>query len=138
MVVSIQVMKQIMLIFTTSAVALVLLAAGCATSRVQQTETTLTASGFKTVSSFTPEQQRLLNTLPAHKLSTVKRKDQLYYVYPDHVRHVAYVGTKDNYQTYLNVLQDQQAIRDTRAEVEVRVTGFDDNMAWDAAWPGGW
>jgi hypothetical protein len=132
-------MKQMMQWMVGSVLALVMVAGGCVTSsHVQQTETALVASGFKQVSSFTAEQQRLLNTLRADKLSTVKRKGQLYYVYPDHARHLAYVGTRDDYQAYLNLLQDRQALQDTRAEVEVRMTGFDDNVAWEAAWPGGW
>jgi hypothetical protein len=132
-------MKQMVRWMVGGALALGMVAAGCATSsRVQQAETALVASGFRQVTSFTAEQQRLLNTLPADKLSTVKRKGQLYYVYPDHARHLAYVGTPDDYQTYLNLLRDRQALQDTRAEVEVRMTGFDDNVAWEAAWPGGW
>lgn len=67
---------------------------------VAQKETMLLAEGFKVIPATTPEQQRLLNTLPSDRVSVVRRAGKVYFVYPDPGKKVIYVGDNDAYLAY--------------------------------------
>jgi hypothetical protein len=103
--------------------ALACLIAGCATSPVKQTERLLTQSGFKALKATTPEQLQLVKTLPAEKVSPVKRKGQVYYVYPDQGRNFLYVGNKEQLQLYRRAVQDQYLAADGKLLREAHESG---------------
>jgi hypothetical protein len=120
--------------------ALVALPTGCATSKekqaIQQTENMLMASGFKVIPATTPDQQQQLKTLPAGRVSAVRRKGQAYFVYPVHARNVLYVGKNAQYLAYQQLAQ--------QAHVEVLVHQEDQAIdrsltspGWEAPW-GDW
>ena len=128
-----------------SAAALLGLIAGCATSPVKRTEKMLAQSGFKAVTVNTPAQQEQLSKLPPDKLSPVKRKGQLYYVFPDPARNVVYVGNKAQYHAYQMAIQNQQLSEDARLERNVRFAPMADEDAavmsgaepgWEQIWEG--
>jgi len=86
------------------AVALVLLALGpgCATDQVvQHRESLLVEVGFRAHPAITPGQRWLVRNLPTDKVSTVVRKGQVYYVYPDPSHDVLYVGHESDYLNYM-------------------------------------
>ena len=98
------------------------LAAGCVSGKaMQRKETLLVAAGFKAIPAITSEQQWLIRTLPADKLSPITRMGKVYIVYPDHSSHVLYVGHDAEYRAY-----------EQRAQAEGLESG-----AWESAW-GDW
>ncbi len=75
--------------------------AGCVSPVVvAQKETMLLAEGFKVIPATTPEQQRLLRTLPSDRVSVVRRAGKVYFVYPDAGKNALYVGDNDAYLAY--------------------------------------
>jgi hypothetical protein len=88
------------------ALTLIALGAGCVTDQaVQQKETLLVEAGFKAFPAITSDQRWLIRTIPADKVSAVMRKGKLYFVYPDHVREMLYVGRDQEYVAYLRKAQ---------------------------------
>ena len=81
------------------ALALLALAAGCATD-TKNKENIMTAAGFKTIVASSPGQQQHLKSLPAGKISLVQRKGKPYYVFPDLAHNQLYVGSPAQYKTY--------------------------------------
>ena len=107
---------------TLLAWALVALGPGCMTDQaVQQKETLLIAAGFKAIPAVTSDQRWLIRTIPTDKVSAITRKGKLYFVYPDHVRELLYVGHDPEYLAYMRKAQAH---------------GFEASE-WDSAW-GDW
>jgi hypothetical protein len=135
----------LMKIISTFLIALVSLAlvagsTGCATSKekqaAQQKETMLVTAGFKVITATTSDQQQMLKTLPAGRVSAVRRMGQAYFVYPVHARNILYVGKNAQYLAYQQLAQ--------QAHVEVLVQqedqAIDRSLAspgWEAPW-GDW
>ena len=122
------------------AVALVVLATGCATSKekqaVQQRQEMLLAAGFKVIPATTPDQQQQLKTLPSGRVSAVRRMGQAYFVYPVHAQNILYVGKNAQYLAYQQLAQ--------QAHVNVLVHQEDQAIdrslsspGWEAPW-GDW
>ncbi len=102
--------------------ALAVVATGCASDKaVRQKETLLVAVGFRAIPAITPEQQWLMKSLPADKVSAITRHGKVYFVYPDHLRHTLYVGHEAEYLDYTRRAQG---------------AGLGPN-AWESAW-GDW
>jgi hypothetical protein len=98
---------------------LAVLVAGCVSGRaVRQKETLLVAVGFRAIPAITPEQQWLIKSLPADKVSAITRRGKVYFVYPDHFRQTLYVGHDAEYLDYTR-----------RAQGEGLESG-----AWESAW----
>jgi hypothetical protein len=123
-----------------ASLALVAGATGCATSKdqqaTQQKENLLQAAGFKAIAATTPDQQRMLKTLPADRVSALRRKGQVYFVYPVPARKLLYVGKNSQYLAY------QQAAQLSQEDVLVKqeVQSIDRSMSspgWEAPW-GDW
>src|SRR5208283_2164874 len=95
------------------AIALLAMVAGFANT--QQTETLLSAAGFRTVIANTPQRQQHLKTLPPDQVTLVQRNGKNYYVYADPAHWQIFVGTPSQYQQYQqlrlanNLAQDQLA-----------------------------
>jgi len=86
-------------------VALLALVAGCAGAppSTQQTESLLSAAGFKTVQASTATQLQHLPTLPQGQVTMVTQTGKNWFVYPDLPRNQIYVGTEKEYQAYLKL-----------------------------------
>lgn len=97
---------------------LVTLGSGCATTSKRQTESMLAASGFKVIPVTTPAQERQMATLPAGKISVVKRNGEVFFVYPDSAQKQLYVGRDAQYDAYQNLLLNQQAQQESLAASE--------------------
>jgi hypothetical protein len=130
----------VMFLVALACTALVALPTGCATSKekqaVQQRQEMLLAAGFKVIPATTPDQQQQLKTLPAGRVSAVRRKGQVYFVYPVHARNVLYVGKNAQYLAYQQLAQ--------KAQVKVLVHQEDQAIdrslsspGWEAPW-GDW
>jgi len=92
--------------------ALLLTTPGCATSKGQQMESYLTAAGFRQLPATNATQERQVQRLPPGQLSRVKRKGQVFYVYPDRARNRLFVGQQAQYENFQNLLGDAQAVSD--------------------------
>jgi hypothetical protein len=114
----------------TAALGLLLLAAGCATTK--HTETYLTAAGFKTVMVTTPKQEQKLKSLPPGKISTVQRNGKTYYVFPDVAHNRIYLGTPNEYQNYQQILADSKIAAQDRMGAEMLSADGDDWNDWDS------
>ena len=122
--------------FTTfrvvGAIALLALAAGCATTTTSKTDL-LTAAGFKLMTADTPKKQQLLATLPKDQLSLIKWKGKDFYVQPAASANQAYVGTPAEYQTYQQLRLAKQMSNDNLMAAQMNA----DSMAgWNAWGPG--
>ena len=122
------------------AVALVAGLTGCVTSKAkqisQQTENLLQAAGFKVIPASTPDQQQMLKTLPADRVSAIRRKGQVYFVYPVHARNLLYVGTNSQYLAYQQAAQ--VTLEDTLVNQEVEsINRSVSSPGWEAPW-GDW
>jgi hypothetical protein len=118
-------MKTDKLLFITGAMACALvinLLSGCAsTEAVRQKESLLMSVGFKAIPATTPQQQRLMSTLPSDRLSAITRAGKVYFVCPDRSRRTLYVGSNAEYLAY---------------QAKAQAQGLEAG-AWDAAW-GDW
>ncbi|HET7836980.1 MAG TPA: hypothetical protein VFL43_14285 [Variovorax sp.] len=83
-----------------AAVALVAMAAGCATTDALNNDNLAIAAGFKMITPKQPDQQAILAKLPKDKVSPVTYQGATYYVLPDAMNNVAYVGGATQYQDY--------------------------------------
>ena len=82
------------------AVALLILAVGCASMETQSKENLLIAAGFKVIVPSTAAQQQKLQALPPDKVTLVQKEGKNYYVFPDVAHNQAYVGGPKQYQAY--------------------------------------
>ena len=108
----------------SAVVALLILAAGCATTK--HTENFLTAAGFKLVRATTPKQEQRLKSLPTEKISTVQRNGKTYYVFPDVSHNRIYLGTPNEYQNYRQMVADSKIAGQNRMEAEMLSADGDD------------
>ena len=82
---------------------------GTSQSAVAQKEALLTQAGFKSKTVTTPKQQQQVSQLAENKVSAVKYKGKLYYVYPTAKKDQIFVGKQAQFDAYKQALQAQQA-----------------------------
>jgi hypothetical protein len=113
--------------------ALLVLAAGCASTQTQNKENLLIAAGFKVIVPHTAAQQQKLQALPADKVTLVQKGGKMYYVFPDAANNQAYVGGPKQYQAYQQL---RLANKLANENLEAADMNQDASMNWDT-W-GGW
>jgi hypothetical protein len=127
-------MNQITPFRIAGAIALLALAAGCATtSSTTQTTDMLTAAGFKLMTADTPKKQEVLNTLPKGQISLVTYKGKTFYVQPATAPNQAYVGTPKEYQTYQQLRLAKQMSNDNLMAAQMNQDAM---MRWNTWGPG--
>ena len=127
-------MKQFTLSKVAGAIALMALAAGCATtSSTTQTTDMLTAAGFKLMTADTPKKQEVLNTLPKGQISLVTYKGKTFYVQPSGAPNQAYVGTPKEYQSYQQLRLAKQMSNDNLMAAQMNQDAM---MRWSTWGPG--
>ncbi len=114
-----------------SAIALLALAVGCASTNTAKTDM-LTAAGFKLVTADTTKKQELLATLPPDKLTLITWKGKQFYVEPA-ANNQAYVGTATEYQTYQQLRLAKQMSNDNLMAAQMNQDAM---MRWNAWGPG--
>ena len=123
-------MKQLFTPFRViSAIALMALAAGCATTTTSTTDL-LTAAGFKLVAADTPKRQELLATLPTDKISLIIVKGKSFYVQPAGSNQ-AYVGTPTEYQAYQQLRLAKQLSNENLMAAQMNQNAM---YGWGNAW----
>jgi hypothetical protein len=115
-----------------AAIALVALAAGCATGTISD-ENLAVAAGFKVITPVNAEQRAILAKLPKDQVSPVNYQGKPYYVLPDAMNNLAYVGGPAEYQAYQQLRVQKQLSNDNLAAAQMNSM---DAMDW-GGW-GGW
>ena len=118
------------------AIALLALAAGCATTSTSQTDM-LTAAGFKLLTADTPKKQEVLDTLPKDQLSVVTWKGKTFYVQPAAASNQAYVGTPKEYQAYQQLRLAKQMSNDNLMAAQMNQDAMMRWNAWGPSFYGG-
>jgi len=115
-----------------SAIALLALATGCATTTQTSNADLFTQAGFKLVNADTPKKQELLKTLPADQVSVIKWKGKTFYVEPAATPNQAYVGTEKEFHAYEQLRIARQWRND-----QILAAHMDnvDRATWDAWGP---
>jgi hypothetical protein len=113
------------------AVALLILAVGCA-SNLPEEENLAVAAGFKTITPTTADQSALLKTLPADKVTRITHAGKTYYILPDAKNNQAFVGGPKQYQSYQQLRLAKQISNENLEAAEMNRAAMD----W-GAW-GGW
>jgi hypothetical protein len=96
------------------AVATLTFVTGCAststtsTTASPQKESLLQQAGFHTMTVTTPTQKQHVEALPVGKVSAVKYKGKLYYVYPTAQKDRIYYGKQAQFNAYKQSLRAQQ------------------------------
>ena len=95
------------------AVATLTFVTGCASTGTTaaaspQKESLLQQAGFHTMTVTTPTQKQHVEALPVGKVSAVKYKGKLYYVYPTAQKDRIYYGKQAQFNAYKQSLQNQQ------------------------------
>jgi hypothetical protein len=97
-----------------------ILLAGCAGMGSSNTESLLTAAGFRARTPQTPKQQQIYAALPPYQVQRATVNGKVFYVYKDEKSGVAYVGREQEYQNYQQLAIQQQIAQDqiTAAEMQ--------------------
>ena len=95
------------------AVATLTFVTGCASTGTTaaaspQKESLLQKAGFHTLTVTTPQQKQQVEALPVGKVSAVKYKGKLFYVYPTAQKDRIYYGRQAQFNAYKQNLQNQQ------------------------------
>jgi hypothetical protein len=98
-----------------TAMAVLALLEACQTVATNQAELAaskkeflLAQSGFKVVTVTSPKQQQAINGLAQYRVSAVKYKGKLYYVFPTATKDKIYVGRQKQFNAYKSALAAQQ------------------------------
>jgi hypothetical protein len=112
------------------AAATTLFVTGCASMTSANTESLLSAAGFRVRTPQTPKQQQIYTALPPYQVQRATVKGQVFYVYKDEKAGVAYVGREQEYQRY-----QQLAIQQQIAQNQIMAAEMEQQAALD--WYGG-
>ena len=97
-----------------------ILLAGCASMTSANTESLLTAAGFRARTPQTPKQQQIYAALPPYKVERATVKGQVFYVYKDEKSGIAYVGREQEYQRYQQLAIQQQIAQNQYMAAEMQ------------------
>jgi hypothetical protein len=106
------------LIFIATLAGTILLA-GCASMTSSNTESLLSAAGFRVRTPETPKQQQIYTALPPYKVHRASVNGNVFYVYKDEKAGVAYVGREAEYQRYQQLAIQQQIAQDQYMAAEM-------------------
>jgi len=113
-----------------TAIVLLVLATGCATTSTSRTDL-LSAAGFQVATADTPQQQELLRSLPAGRLSLVIWEGQTFYVQPDVANNRAWVGRPREFQAYQQLRLARQMSNDNLMAARMNQNAMRD---WNRGW----
>lgn len=106
------------LIFIATLAGTILLA-GCASMTSSNTESLLSAAGFRVRTPETPKQQQIYTALLPYKVHRASVNGNVFYVYKDEKAGVAYVGREAEYQRYQQLAIQQQIAQDQYMAAEM-------------------
>ncbi|MDM0027404.1 hypothetical protein [Variovorax saccharolyticus] len=107
--------------------------AGCATDSALSNDNLAIAAGFKVITPSKPDQQALLAKLPKDKVSPVNYQGTTYYVLPDSMNNLAYVGGLPQFQDYQRLRVAKQLSNNNLEAAQMNEMNAMDWGGW-----GGW
>jgi hypothetical protein len=118
---------------TIAAMALLMMAIGCASSGGLQEEKRLAFSaGFKVITPTKPDHVAILQKLPKDQVSPITYKGKTYYILPDAEHSEAFVGGPIEFRMYQKLRMNKERDDKVAAQEQALV----EEMNW-GAW-GGW
>jgi len=93
--------------------------AGCAGMTSSNTESLLSAAGFRVRTPETTRQKEIYAALPPYKVERATVKEKVFYVYKDEKAGVAYVGHEPEYQRYKQLAVQQQIAQEQYMAAEL-------------------
>lgn len=108
---------------------------GCASLEAPNTESLLSAAGFKTKTPSTPRQIAFYNNLATFKLQRHAIKGQVVYTYADKKNQLVYFGDEKAYQHYKRLALKQEIAED---QIDAAEMNQDTALDWDGWGPWGW
>jgi hypothetical protein len=122
-----QLIQPTQLVKTKTSITLLSLAAGIVLSALggfasvgsTNTESLLSAAGFRVRTPQTDRQKQIYAALPAYKVERATVKDKVFYVYKDEKAGVAYVGHEPEYQRYKQLAVQQQIAQEQYMAAEL-------------------
>jgi len=102
--------------------AVAALAAACATTPANlRTKQNLAISAdFKVITPRKPDEQAMLEKLPANQVTRITHEGKTYYVLPDLAHHQAYIGGPKQYLTYQQLSQANEQASEDQADKGIR------------------
>jgi hypothetical protein len=107
---------------------------GCASLEAPNTESLLSAAGFKTKTPSTPKQMAFYSNLSTFELERHVIKGQVVYTYADKKNQVIYFGDEAAYQRYRQLSLKQEIAEEQVAAAEMNE---DSALDWDGWGPWG-
>lgn len=113
---------------------------GCATARARNTETMLSAAGFRTMTPSTPEQQANFAASPPYQLVRHEFNGSVTYTYADKKNGIVYKGNESNYQRFQQLSIQQQITQDQLAAAQLNQQAYWAGPYWGGPYWGapGW
>jgi hypothetical protein len=123
------------ILLTVAAAVCTVLSIGCAGTQtsMQNRESMLVASGFKTITPKTAAQKQKLQNFPPGKVTMIQKNGKTYYIFPDPAHNLAYVGGPKQYRQYQALRTDNRLAKESLETADVYQ---DAEMQW-SVW-GGW
>lgn len=108
---------------------------GCAGMKARNNENLLSASGFRTMTPTTPQQQACYDSLPANKVERFQEPNgRVVYAFADKKAGIVYTGGESEYQRYKQLGVQQQIAND---QLQAAQMNQDTAMNWGAWGPWG-
>lgn len=119
------------ILLATAALSAVLGFGGCASMESSNTESLLSAAGFRVLAPETAQQKQIYASLPAYQIQRATVKRGVFYVFKDEKRAVAYVGHEPEYRRYRELALQQRVAEDYYMAAEMnREAAFGLYGAW--------
>jgi hypothetical protein len=104
---------------------------GCASMDASNTESLLSAAGFRTRTPSTPKQQALYSQLAAYKLERRMKNGKVLYTYADKQKGIVYIGGETEYQQYKRLALQQSIAESQLQAAEINETA---SLNWGPDW----
>jgi hypothetical protein len=128
-------MKSIKPICTSLAITLLVVALaafeGCASWGASDTESLLSAAGFRTRTPSTPKQQALYSQLTPYKLERRTKNGKVLYTYADKQKGIVYIGGESEYQQYKRLALQRSIAQSQLEAAEINETA---SLNWGPDW----
>jgi hypothetical protein len=106
---------------------------GCASTRARNTESLLSAAGFRTVTPKTPQQQTCYEALPARELQRREAEGKVTYAYADKKEGILYVGNEQNYQRFQELAHQERVAEQQLQAAQMNQTASINWSFWGPA-----
>lgn len=104
---------------------------GCAGIESANTESLLTAAGFRVRTPETPQQKQIYASLPNNQVQRATVNGKVFYVFKDEQKAIAYVGREPEYQRYRELAVQQRIAEDYYMAAEMNREAA---RGWYGAW----